>query len=149
MKLREDRWMSPWTPSLETALRFRRQIRFELGKTNNMGFRKEAQGRKGWLCLRDKKVEKGSWNVERNRRSSIFRRWLWFLLWKIDVRHYLNFGEHGNWHWMKKGRPCLEASPMQASFLNTNLNQIGNPKMIPSLEYVVVLTSLFFKDFLP
>ena len=49
IKLREDRWMSPMTPSLETALRFRRQIRFGLGKTQDVAYRKEAP-RKGWLC---------------------------------------------------------------------------------------------------
>lgn len=38
---KEDRWMSPMTPSLETALRFRRQIRFGLGKTQDVAYRKE------------------------------------------------------------------------------------------------------------
>jgi len=51
---KEDRWMSPWTPSLETALRFRRQIRFELGKTNNMGFRKEDKTQQSEIAAQER-----------------------------------------------------------------------------------------------
>eukprot|EP00434_Breviolum_minutum_P026378 symbB.v1.2.023321.t1/scaffold2124.1/size88503/3 len=51
---KEDRWMSPWTPSLETALRFRRQIRFELGKTNNMGFRKEDKSQQSEIAAQER-----------------------------------------------------------------------------------------------
>jgi len=52
---KEDRWMSPWTPSLETALRFRRQIRFELGKTNNMlAYRKEDKSQQSEIAAQER-----------------------------------------------------------------------------------------------